>query len=145
MRMTGQSNQTEPRGGIARRAASFGGVLLIAGVVLAGRGGRAADAGPGLNSTGHEHGTNLAIYLEWRTNHLRLHYPVPASKTCVLQFLPMVGATSSGTNLPGATWSNLPGFQAQRLPASFNWEMNDYSVTNRQPTNLGRIYRLKVT
>jgi hypothetical protein len=100
----------------------------------------AADA-----SGGHEHGTNLAVFAEWRTNRLRLHYYVAGSKTYILQYLPLNSTNNRGDGLLNAPWVNLPGTQAPRLPSGYDYEMSDYSVTNRHPTNLGRIYRLKVT
>jgi hypothetical protein len=93
----------------------------------------------------HEHGTNLAVYAEWRTNRLRLHYYVAGSKTYILQYLPVASPNNHGDGLLNAPWVNLPGTQAPRLPSGYDYEMSDYSVTNHNPTNLGRIYRLKVT
>ena len=104
-----------------------------------------AESGPGLNGIGHEHGTNLAIYLEWRTNRVRLHYYVAASKTYTLQYLALANPSNRGSNIINAPWVNLPGTQAPRLPSGYDYEMSDFSVTNRNATNLGRIYRLKVT
>ena len=101
-------------------------------------------AGTGAASE-HEHGTNLAIYAEWRTNRLRLHYYVAGSKTYILQYLPLSSTNNRGDGLLNAPWVNLPGTQAPRLPSGYDYEMSDYSVTNRNPTNVGRIYRLKVT
>ena len=123
----------------------FPGILLLAALAFFSRPTAGAEAGPGLNGTGHEHGTNLAVYIEWRTNRVRLHYPVPANKTCVLQYLPLASTNNTGANLLNAPWVNLPGAQALRFPFPSDWEMSDFSVTNRHPTNLGRIYRLKVT
>ena len=115
------------------------GFLLLAAFAMFSRP-TAADA-----SGGHEHGTNLAVYIVWETNRVGLYYPVPANTTCVLQYLPLTSTNNSGASLLNAPWVNLPGAQALRFPFATDWKMNDFSVTNRHPTNLGRIYRLKVT
>jgi len=104
-----------------------------------------ADVVPVLNAGEHEHGTNLAVYVEWQTNRLLLHYEVPANKTCLLQFLAVANATNLESTFLNAPWVNLPGIQASRLPFGRPYAMFDYSITNRNKTNLGRIYRLKVT
>jgi hypothetical protein len=115
----------------------FAGILSLAAFALFSR--------PTAGASEHEHGTNLAVYIEWHTNHVLLHYGVAANKTYILQYLPLASTNNRGDSLLNAPWVNLPGQQAPRLPQDYPYLMNDYSVTNRHPTNLGRIYRLKVT
>jgi hypothetical protein len=119
----------------------FAGLLLLAGVALFSR-----PMAGAASASEHEHNpTNLAVYIQWQTNRVRLHYPVAANKTYVLQYLALSSTNNRGSNLLSAPWLILPGTQAPKLLAPFDWAMNDFSVTNRNPTNLGRIYRLKVT
>jgi hypothetical protein len=92
----------------------------------------------------HNHDTNrLAVYINPPTpgtNHLLIHYFVQPNKTFTLQYKPL-----SATNLQTQPWINFPSGQAPRFPYGIDWAIPDYSVTNRSPTNRGRIYRLRIT